>query len=133
MPPDEMIQQDYQDPDSGEKTTLHLHAEASSDLAVLQITGMGFQPLPFADPPANASTNPKLVLCSYPFGISQTPSAPRLLSVQVALQGNALTMDHKADPGESGAPLLNADGKVVALATSGNQCIPIEAARKLIP
>jgi len=42
-------------------------------------------------------------------------------------------MEHKADPGESGAPLLDADGKVVALATSANQCISIQVARKLIP
>ena len=132
-PPDEMVQQDYQDPDSGEKATLHLHAEGSSDLAVLQVTGTGFQPLSFPDPAANPAANPKLVLCSYPFGISQPQAAPRLLGVQVTLQGSALAMEHKADPGESGAPLLDADGKVVALATSANQCILIQTARKLIP
>jgi hypothetical protein len=42
-------------------------------------------------------------------------------------------MEHKSDPGESGAPLLDADGKVVAIATSVNECIPIQVARKLIP
>ena len=42
-------------------------------------------------------------------------------------------MEHKADPGESGAPLLNAEGKIVAVATSDNQCIPIQVARELIP
>jgi hypothetical protein len=132
-PPDEMVQQDYQDPDSEAKATLHLHAEGPSDLALLQITGTGFQPLAFPDPAAKPAANPKLVLCSYPFGISQPQIAPRLLSVQVTAQGSALTMEHKADPGESGAPLLNDDGKVVALATSANQCIPIQVARKLIP
>jgi len=132
-PPDEMVQQDYQDPDSEAKATLHLHAEGPSDLAVLQITGTGFQPLSFPDPAASPAASTKLVLCSYPFGISQPQIAPRLLSVQVTAQGSALTMEHKADPGESGAPLLDADGKVVALATSANQCIPIQVARKLIP
>jgi hypothetical protein len=132
-PPDEMVQQDYQDPDSGEKSTLHLHAEGLADMALLQITGTGFQPLPLPDPSASPAANPKLVMCSYPFGISQPQSAPRLLPVQVTLRGNALTMDHKADPGESGAPLLDADGKVVALVTSANQCISIQDARKLIP
>ena len=47
MPPDELVEQDYQDPDSGEKATLHLHAEGPSDLALLQITGTGFEPLAF--------------------------------------------------------------------------------------
>jgi S1-C subfamily serine protease len=42
-------------------------------------------------------------------------------------------MDHAVDPGETGAPLLNAEGEVVALAASGNQCISIQVARKLIP
>jgi hypothetical protein len=72
-------------------------------------------------------------LCSYPLGISQPQVAPRLLSVPVTLDGSTLKMEHKADPGESGAPLLDADGKVVALVTSGNQCIPVQFARKLIP
>src|SRR5208282_5805108 len=132
-PPDEMVQQDYQDPDSGEKATLHLHAEGLSDLAVLQLTGKGFQPLLLPDPAASPAANPKLVLCSYPFGISQPQIAPRLLSVPVTLDGSTLKMEHKADPGESGAPLLDAEGKVVAMATSANQCIPIQAAQKLIP
>jgi hypothetical protein len=132
-PPDEMVQQDYQDPDSEAKATLHLHAEGLADIALLQLTGTGFQPLSFTDPAASPAANPNLVLCSYPFGISQPQIAPRLLSVKVTLQGSAETMEHKVDPGESGAPLLDADGKIVALATSANQCIPIQVARKLIP
>jgi S1-C subfamily serine protease len=132
-PPDEMTQQDYQDPDSEEKATLHLHAEGLSDLAVLQLTGTGFAPLSFPDPAASIAADTKLVLCSYPFGISQTQSAPRLLSVRVSPQGNALKMEHTTDPGETGAPLLDADGKVVGVATSANQGLPIQDARKLIP
>jgi hypothetical protein len=133
MPPDEMVQQDYQDPDSGEKTTLHLHGAGLSDLAVLQLTGTGFQPLALPDPTASPAPNPKLVLCSYPLGFSQPQITPRLLSVQVTPQGSTLKMEHKADPGDSGAPLLDADGKVVAMAASENQCIPIQVAQKLLP
>ncbi len=132
-PPDEMVEEDYQDSDSGEKATLHLHTAGLSDLAVLQLTGTGFLPLALPDPAASPAPNPKLVLCSYPLGLNQPQITPRLLSVQVTPQGGALKMEHKADPGESGAPLLDADGKVVAMVTAENQCIPIQVARKLIP
>jgi hypothetical protein len=132
-PPDQIGQQDYQDPDSGEQVTLHLHAEGESDLALLQLGGTGFHPLSLEDSAANLAGNPKLVLCSYPFGVNQPQTDPRLLRVQVEPQGAAVVMEHQLDPGESGAPLLDADGKVVALAASANQCIPIQAARKLIP
>jgi hypothetical protein len=133
MPPDEMVQQDYQDSDSGEKATLHLDAEGLSDLAILQLTGTSFQPLALADPAASVGADSKLTLCSYPYGISQPQSAPRLLSVQVSPQGDLLKMEHKTDPGETGAPLLDANGKVVGLVTSASQCLPIQAARKLLP
>jgi len=132
VPPDELAPQDYQDPDSGEKATLHLHSEGASDLALLQVVGTAFQPLAILDTAVGPATS-KRVLCSYPFGLSQAQISPRLLSVSVTLRGDSATMDHKVDPGESGAPLLDADGKVTALAASANQCIPIQVARKLIP
>ena len=131
-PPDEMVQQDYQNPDSEQQGRIHLHAEGASDLALLQLSGTGFQPLSFPDSDVGPFSESKLVLCSYPFGISQPQSAPRLLTVHGSSQGNVVRMEHILDPGESGAPLLNADGKVVALAGSANEDIPIQAAQKLI-
>jgi hypothetical protein len=133
MPPDAMVQQDYRDPDSEEKATLHLHAEGSADLALLQITGTGFRPLSFPDPVVSLAAGSNLILCSYPFGTSQPQIDPRLLRVQASLQGSTVNIEHKLDPGESGAPLLNAEGKVVALATWADQGIPIQVARNLIP
>jgi S1-C subfamily serine protease len=127
-----MIAQDYHDPDSDRKATLHVHAEGPADVAVLQLQGTGFRPLSFAAP-SPALDDAKAVLCSYPFGISQAQVTPRLLSVVVSPQGNMVRMEHTLDPGESGAPLLNADGRVVAVATSADQDIPIQAAQKLIP
>jgi hypothetical protein len=129
--PDQLAEQSYLDPDSGEKATLHLHTEGIADVAVLQITGGNLQPL--AIPDASAAPPTSLVLCSYALGISQPLTVPRLLSVPISAQNGALTMQHTADPGESGAPLLDADGKVAALATSANNCISIQDARKLIP
>jgi hypothetical protein len=134
VPPDQMVAQDYTDPDSQEKATLHLHAEGESDVAVLQLSGTGFKPLSLADAAANSGASAKLTLCSYPFGISQPQTAPRLLSVNAEAQSTTFKMvDHQVDPGESGAPLLNADGAVVALAASTDQCLSSQIARKLIP
>ncbi len=131
--PDQMTQQVYQDPDSAQQATLSLHAEGESDLALLQLTGTDFHPLAFLEAAPDLATNPNFVLCGYPFGASQPQTAPRLLGVKVQLQEGATVMDHQADAGESGAPLLNAEGKVVAMAASGHQCISIQTARKLVP
>ena len=133
LAPDEMVQQDYQDPDSEEKATLHLHAGGTSDVALLQVTGTTFQPLALPSSAASLGTDAKLVLCSFPLGSSQPQLAPRFHNIQVTLQGSNLKMEPKADPGEAGAPLLDADGKVMAMATSADQCVSIEVARKLIP
>jgi hypothetical protein len=132
-PPDQMAEQDYQDPESVEPRKVNLHIEGDADLALLQITGTSFHPLSFQDAAAGFSDASKLVLCSYPFGVSQSRTDPRLLSVKGDLRGTVLTMDHEVDPGESGAPLVNGDGKVVALAASRNQCISIQTARRLMP
>jgi hypothetical protein len=131
--PDETVQQDYLDLNSRKRVTLHLFAEGLSDVALLQLNGTDFQPLALPDVTSIFTADSSPVLCSYPFGISQPQATPRLLSVPASLQGSLVKMDHNLDPGESGAPLLNADGKVVGMATSGNQAIPIQVAQKLIP
>jgi S1-C subfamily serine protease len=128
-----MADQNYSDPDSSVQAKVSLHTEGDADLALLQITGTGFHPLALLDASAVVPDNSKLVLCSYPFGVSQAQTEPRLLTVTGGPRGSIMAMDHTVDPGESGAPLLNADGKVVGLAASANQCIPIPPARKLIP
>ena len=130
---DDMIQQDYPDPDSGQKVSLHIHSQGLADVALLQLSGPSFQPLTLPASKAVLPAESSLVLCSYPFGISQPQLTPRLQSVQVSMLGNLMKMDHPVDPGESGAPLLNAAGQVVALATSETQDIPIQVAQKLIP
>ncbi len=131
--PDEMVQQDYADPDSGQTLSLHIHSPGSSDVALLQLSGPSFQPLAFPAPKSVLPPDSSLVLCSYPFGIRQPQLTPRLQSVRMSMLGNLMKMDHPVDPGESGSPLLNADGQVVALATSETQDIPIQFAQKLIP
>jgi hypothetical protein len=130
--PDRMAKRDYQDPDSGERATLSLHGEGENDVAVLRVTGSNFQPLAFAGSGAKPGPDLKTALLSFPFGLSQTQSNPQLLFVKASSEGSMVTLDHVLNPGESGAPLLTPEGKVLAFAGGGNQCIPIEMVRTLI-
>jgi S1-C subfamily serine protease len=131
--PDSPMSQEYQDPDSGERTTLSLEAAGDNDLAVLQLSGAKFKPLPFADVTAQSGPGIKVALFGFPFGLNQPQASPQLLFTKAATGGSLLTLEHQLDPGESGAPLLTPEGKVLALASSENQCILIEKARALIP
>jgi len=130
--PDRMKKQEYQDPDSGERATLSLHAGGENDVAVLQVTGANFQPLVIANATAKPGPELKTALFGFPFGLSQAQANPQLRYVKATTEGSAVTLEIPLNPGESGAPLLTPEGKVLAFASSANQCIPIEAARTLI-
>jgi hypothetical protein len=131
--PDRMQKKDYQDPDSGERATLDLEIEGESDLALLQLAGANLKPLAFADSPAETSDATKKALFGFPFGLNQSQADPQAAYVQATTENGAVTLERLVNPGESGAPLLTPDGKVLAIASGANQCVPIQAARKLIP
>jgi S1-C subfamily serine protease len=133
MAPDRMEKQDYQDPDSGEKTELSLHVGGANDVAVLQLTGGSFHPLVLAGPGDALAPEAKTALFSFPYGLSQFQAVPSLFWVKATVQGNLLGIDRGLNPGESGAPLLTPEGKVVGLCTDASTCLPVEAVRKLIP
>jgi hypothetical protein len=130
--PGQPQEQEYQDPDSGERATIQVEPEGANDVAVLQLSGTNFQPLAFAAPGASPSADTQPVLYGFPFGSSQAQANPNLLPVKASIESGILMLDHALNPGESGAPLLTPDGKVLALAAGANQCVPIEAARALI-
>ena len=129
--PDRVQKKDYQDPDSGERATLELEAEGENDLALLQLAGSNPTPLSFAD--SSTQTSEAETLFGFPFGLNQSGADPRAADVKVTTENAAMTLDRSVNPGESGAPLLNAQGKVLAVASGANHCVPIQAARKLIP
>jgi hypothetical protein len=131
--PDRMQKKDYQDPDSGERATLDLEVEGESDLAVLQLAGANLKPLAFADSPAETSEATRKALFGFPFSLNQSQADPRASYVQATTENGAVTLERLVNPGESGAPLLTADGKVLAIASGANQCVPIQVARQLIP
>ena len=128
--PDRVQKMDYQDPDSGERATLELEAEGENDLASLQMAGSNLTPLGFAD--SNSQTSEAETLFGFPFGLNQSGVDPKASDVRVTAENSAMTLDRSVNPGESGAPLLNAEGKVLAVASGANHCVPIQAARKLL-
>jgi hypothetical protein len=64
--------------------------------------------------------------------MSQSQAEPKPLGVKAAPEGALLKLERALNPGESGAPLLSPEGKVLALCGGLTECIPIEMARKLI-
>ena len=72
-------------------------------------------------------------LLGYPYGLSQPAADPKQVDVKASLQGNLLALEEPLDPGESGAPLVDAGDKVIGLAGGGKLCIPSESFRSLIP
>lgn len=127
LAPDQFQNQEYHDPDSGANATLNLHVEGPGDAAVLEATGGPFQPLTLA-----GGSSP-VALLGYPYGLSQPQARPQPLFVQAAPEGPLIALDRPLNPGEPGAPLVSADGKVVALTGGGKECIPIESVRSLLP
>lgn len=130
--PDQMRKQDYQDPDSGERASLSIHEGGESDVALLQLSGTSFKPLAVAEATVKVGPELKTALFGFPFGLSQAQASPQLISVKATPEGPLISLERPLNPGESGAPLLTPEGKVIALAESANQCIPIEVARTLV-
>lgn len=129
--PDQMKEQDYKDPDTGAEEKLSLGVEGGEDLARLQLTGGSFVPLAFVDAGTQTSPDAKTVLLSFPYGLSQPLAAPKITFVKATVSGPLLTLDQPLNTGESGAPLLTPEGKVLAIAGSANECISVAALPKL--
>ena len=72
-------------------------------------------------------------LFGFPFGLNQSQADPRAVYLQATTENTTVTLERLVNPGESGAPLLTAEGKVLAIASGANQCVAIQAARKLLP
>jgi hypothetical protein len=131
--PDRLEKQDYEDPDSGEKTTLEIHAGGEDDIAVVQLTGSNSQPLELAADTARSRAESRLSLLGFPFGLSQTQVNPKPVAVTSVGEEGFMILDVPLHPGQSGAPLLTPEGKVVAICAEPNRCVSAEFVRKLIP
>ncbi|MBI4165442.1 MAG: trypsin-like peptidase domain-containing protein [Acidobacteria bacterium] len=131
-PPDTFEKREYQEPDSTEKVTLDLHTGGKNDLALLKLSGDKFQPLPLA-PDLPVAAGAKLSLLGFPFGLSQPKATPKPEEVEVAKVQGSITLSHTLSPGQSGAPLVTPEGKVVALCSEPALCISASFLAKLAP
>ena len=130
--PDQMENQEYQDADSGESATVSVHASGQNDVAVLQLTGSEFVPLTLTNAGTKPDTGTKTTLYGFPFGLNQKRAQPRPLEVKAEAGERLITLDRQLNPGESGAPLLTPEGKVLGLAGGKNECVPIDLIRGLL-
>jgi S1-C subfamily serine protease len=131
--PDRFLKAEFQDPDSGEKQALEVHAGAESDVALLQASGGSFQPLEFVDPEAKIDASTQWILMGFPFGLSQTQANPKQVGVKASVVEGAIILDPGLQPGQAGAPLVTAQGKVLALCTEPNRCVAVDSLRRFIP
>ena len=123
-----------------------LKAEAGLDLAVVKVDGVGLPALPLGDS-ETLRQGDEVIALGYPLSnvLGADLSATRgiVSKARVTLgppyTTDAIQMDASLNPGNSGGPLLSAEGKVVGVNFAGLRnaqgvffAIPINAARPLI-
>jgi S1-C subfamily serine protease len=97
-------------------------ADASSDLAVIQIQGAGLPaPLPTADP-GSVRVGEFVIAVGNPFGLTSTMTFGVVSALGRVIQspngrfiGEAIQTDAAINPGNSGGPLLNLYGQVIGV------------------
>ena len=119
-----------------------LMADKRSNLAVIKIKASADTPYLLAGRPSELAVAAPVIVVGYPLDLPVTPGVGFLAGIDYKSQDEYFVTPHlranvSVQPGEQGAPLLNAKGEVVALLVarmeSGNACfgLPITAARKV--
>ena len=110
---------------------LSMHAEGANDLALLKIVGQASTVNPL--PASQGETPATATLLGFPFGTDQERATLQQSSVALDLRPSAgspglVRLARALDPGESGAPMVTADGKVIAVCVGPKTCVPMAAA-----
>jgi S1-C subfamily serine protease len=102
-----------------------LAADLGNDLALLRMSGSGFQPATFADP-AGVRIGEEVVAIGFALGLDGEPSVTlgivsaldRTLGSQDVYLDGLIQTDAAISSGNSGGPLVNAAGEVVGINTA---------------
>ena len=109
-----------------------VHAEGASDLAWLKIISPVNAVTPL--PPASQGETPTVAtLMGFPFGTNQERASLQQATVTFephppADSPDLVRLARSVIPGESGGPMVTADGKVIAICGGPKTCIPFAAA-----
>ncbi len=111
---------------------INVHAEGANDLAWLKIVGESSTVTPLL-PTGEGATPSSATLLGFPFGTDQEQAKVQQVDVTLESRPSAGTaglvrLARALDPGESGGPLLTADGKLIAVCPGPKTCVPMAAA-----
>lgn len=108
------------------------------DLAVIQVQGFGLPVVPLGNSD-EVRQGEKVALIGNPLGLDHSISVGIVSAIRPSEGFKVIQTDAAANPGNSGGPLLNAQGQVIGVlsfklrgAESLNFCIPINYARGMI-
>jgi Trypsin-like peptidase domain len=94
-----------------------VRSDPTLDLAVVQVKDAGVRPLPLGDV-GTLSVGDKLVMIGSPVGLEFTVHEGAVSNLSHAMLGVAyIQIEAKVNPGNSGGPLLDSQGRVVGIVT----------------
>lgn len=106
--------------DGTERTARVLGRSSEYDVAALQVDDIGLPPLHSGSGPANARVGNRVL----------PAHNPPQWTVVTALEARVVRIDASLPPDAVGAPLVNRDGRVLGMITSGSSALPVELIRQ---
>lgn len=95
-----------------------LGIDLKHDLAVIEIRASGLPTLPLRDSDT-VRIGDKVVILGAPVGLDGTLTSGAVSAVRPLMGTTLIQFDATVNPGSSGGPMLDADGKVAAVVSSG--------------
>jgi serine protease Do len=100
--------------DGRSMTGVAVRSDEALDLAVLSVTGMGARPMPLGDA-GHLEVGDRVVMIGSPMGLDFTVHEGTVSSFRELLGVSYIQIDAKVNPGNSGGPLVDDEGRVVGI------------------